>query len=247
MTKKSNAKYKRIGIYLFTATVVAFLTLFGTSILNNTHQGYLRSLSRNVVLLHNSEGSGATGFLIKGKSGKRYIMTNGHVCNLNEGGYLFAIYKRDTYVVKVQAQYVWNDLCAIEAPESANDNFNTARGLSDGESAYAIGHPLLEPLTLTVGELSGYVTIQVVTAENPLPEQCFGPTYRIVPVFFGMMTVCVRTVPMLGGTISIQPGNSGSPVTNIYGHVIGVISASNGAGRSYSVPLEDLKDFLSSL
>ena len=50
--------------------------VFGVGILSNIHSVYLRTLSHWTVLIHNSAGSGATGFIAKGKSGKKYIITN---------------------------------------------------------------------------------------------------------------------------------------------------------------------------
>lgn len=41
-----------------------------------------------------------------------------------------------------------------------------------------------------------------------------------------------------------KEGNSGSAVANVDGEVVGVLYASNGAGRSYAVTLESLQDFL---
>ena len=247
--------FKRFGLGILTGLVFLYLYLFGVSALTNVHNAYLRLLSSKTVLLHNSSGSGATGFIAKGKSGKKYIITNGHVCNLNENGKLFAIYKDDEYVVKVVKQYQYNDLCAIEAPQSAGMAAHIAGSFKEGESAYAIGHPLLEPTTVTLGELSGPVQISVMVAKNVTKEQCSGDTYRFIDLsgtlasmLFGFDSVCVRDLEAEAGTIAILPGNSGSPVVNIYGSIIGVAFAANEYGtRSYVVPLDDLKDFLSSL
>ena len=101
-----------------------FFTTFGTSILTNIHLQYLRVLSTNTVLLHNSKGAGATGFIVRGKSGKKYVMTNNHVCNLaetilGESG-LFVVYKENEYFLPIVKRYSENDLCAVEAPSTAS-------------------------------------------------------------------------------------------------------------------------------
>jgi len=228
--------------------------VFGVGILTNIHSAYLRALSHWTVLIHNSKGSGATGFIARGKSNKKYIITNAHVCDLAEDGNVFVYYWGDEYRLKVVKKYPTNDLCAIEAPKSAGLAVNIANNFKEGEAAYAIGHPLLEPLTVTLGELSGPVSISVLIGKNVKPEECTGETYRFIDLsgtlmgIFGVDNVCVRDLEAEASTVSILPGNSGSAVVNTFGSVIGVAFAANEAGtRSYIVPLSDLKDFLNSL
>lgn len=235
-------------------SAVLLLTIIGGGVLNNAHLSYLRYLGKNTVLLRNSTGAGATGFIIKGKSGKYHIMTNGHVCGLQEDGKLFAIYQGDVYVVTVESKYPYNDLCSVSAPSKINSSFKIARSRVYGESAYAIGHPLLEPLTVAVGELSGRVVIQILAGYNIPKDECSGPTYEFndslnpLAAFFGIKSVCIRHLEADASTLSIQPGNSGSPIVNIYGHVIGVAFAANESGtRSYIVPLSNLVSFIEGL
>lgn len=245
-----------VAIGLTISSAVVATLVFGTSILDNIHNGFLRILSHSVVKLTNAAGnSGATGFVVKGASGKKYIMTNAHVCGLAENGILQATYQGEQFPVEVYKKYQWNDLCALTAHRPLGFAVNIASSRSYGESAWVIGHPLLEPISSTVGELSGSVSIEIMTKLNPKPEECSGPTYSLVDLsnvpealFFGVMSVCVRTLEANAGTISILPGNSGSPTVNLFGSVIGVAFAGSDSGvRSYFVPLNDLKTFLREL
>lgn len=247
-------KLREILLGLAGGLTLLFLVLFGNGLLDNVHNLYLRVLSNYVVKITNSTGrSGATGFVVKGDSGEKYIMTNAHVCGLAEDGKLTAEYMGDKFKVEVYKFYAWNDLCALKAHRSLGFAVNIADSFFYGETTYVIGHPLLEPKTSAVGELSGPVTIQIVMKENPKPEECQGPTYSIVDLsdtmysMLGINSVCIRTLDALGSTMSIQPGNSGSPAVNIFGSVVAVAFASNGEGRSYFVSLADLKDFLRQL
>jgi S1-C subfamily serine protease len=245
---------KQIKFLLAVLSSLLILVIVGGGALNNAHLGYLRYLGKDTVLLRNSTGAGATGFLIKGKSGKYHIMTNGHVCGLQENGKLLAYYRGDTYVVTVESKYPYNDLCAISAPTTVKSAFKIAKSRQYGESAYAIGHPLLEPLTVAVGELSGGVVVSVLAGYNIPESECSGPTYEFndklnpLAALFGIQSECIRHLEADASTLSIQPGNSGSPIVNIYGHVIAVVFAANESGtRSYAVPLSNLSEFVEGL
>ena len=245
-------KRKRmIGVASAVGAII-LAVLFGSSVLEDVHLAYLRALSNWTVKITNTEGNaGATGFVAKGKSGRKYIITNGHVCGLNEDGKLSVYYRGDRYIEHVLKLYDYNDLCAIEAPSTIILPVHIAFNYSLGERVYAVGHPLLQPKTVTEGELSGLVGVNIVVKANPEEGECKGPTYKIIPFdidFMGITSICIRTLTAQASTLSIQPGNSGSPIVNIFGSVVGVAFASNESGtRSYVVPLEDLKDFLGSL
>jgi S1-C subfamily serine protease len=238
------------------STILIYLAgLFGTSTLNNYHLKYLRTLGNNVVMIHTLNGAGATGFIVKGKSGKRYVMTNNHVCGLEEYGTILADFQGDTYVTGVVKRYPLNDLCVMSAPGTASDSFKIAKSYSLGEAVYSIGHPQLEPLSISVGELSDEIIVHVVVKVNGPEAECHGDTYTyhkddlpIMMQVFGTYSICERSLPANTSSVVILPGNSGSPTVNIWGEVVAVAFAANESGtRSYHVPLASLRDFLSGL
>lgn len=245
------------ALKILSASVVSLIIiLFSVPFLNNIHNAYIRILSRGVVMLTNSAGnSGATGFIVKGKSGKKYIMTNNHVCGLAENGLLRAVSTSgEVFLVTKVKSYTYNDLCALEAHVPLGLAVNIASSVDLGEATWVIGHPLLEPRSVAVGELSGTIFITMVVSANPKPDECNTPTYSIVDTsetvlgIFGVSSVCTRRLEAVASTMSIQPGNSGSPAVNLYGSVVAVAFAANEAGsRSYFVPLSDLKNFLNEL
>lgn len=229
--------------------------VFGPAFLNNIHNLYIRVLSLRVVKLTNAAGnSGATGFVVKGKSGQKYILTNNHVCRLAENNTLTAEQDGERFPVEVVKSYLWNDLCALKAHRPLGLAVNVASGTLTGETVWVVGHPLLEPNSVTTGEISGTVFIQIVIKMNAKPEECTGPTYSLIDLsqttyaFFGMTSACVRMLEANASTATILPGNSGSPVVNLWGNVVAVAFAGNESGtRSYFVPLQDVQDFISEL
>ncbi len=249
-------RLKRALKLLGAAVISLLIILFSVPFLNNIHNTYIRILGSGVVMLTNSAGnSGATGFIVKGKSGKKYIMTNNHVCGLAENGLLRAVNTSgESFIVNKVKSYKYNDLCALEALKPLGLAVNVARSVDLGESTWVVGHPLLEPRSVNVGELSGTVIVTIAVSSNPQKGECEGPTYSIEDTsntlyhLFGVDSICFRRLEAVASTMSIQPGNSGSPAVNIYGSVVAVAFAANESGtRSYFVPLNDLKNFLSEL
>ncbi len=235
------------------AGAVVAAVFFGTSILQNIHLSYIRYLSKDVVTLLVSSGGGGTGFVVPGKSGKIYILTNNHICRAADSKPMIAIYRGDRYIVNKVKNYSDNDLCLVEAPSTAKSGFRLAKLSSLGERVYAVGHPLLEDITVTEGELSTYLTIEMPLGYNFEPKDCFGNNKKLLlplpddfaAAVFGIKNICVEELDVQSATIPILPGNSGSPILNIYGNVVAVAFAANESGtHSYVVPLAAIKDFL---
>lgn len=210
---------------------------------------YINSKRPSVVMLTNLiQTSGGTGFFVRTPSGKLKILTNGHVCRLagpDKG--LMVIGENDVGVAYVEAVYENNDLCLLDTPIEA-PALKIASSVRNTENVYVLGHPLLEPKTLVSGQISGSRTVQVMQGYD-VPN-CTGPTYHQVPPDFigflvGAKYACIRETEATIATTNILPGNSGSPVLNAYGNVVGVAFAgAPGTVRAMIVPLDDVQDFL---
>lgn len=112
-----------------------------------------------------------------------------------------------------------SDVCALVAGREKNPTtLKFARSATNFEVVYAYGYPYGETLTLTKGNFAGALYVDQFKA------------------WYWVMTA------------QIYPGNSGSPVLNKYGHVVGLVSAGwPYTNRGYAVPLYDLKAFVDSL
>jgi S1-C subfamily serine protease len=232
----------------FLLILLIFITaLFG----EQTHNDYLNTKRADIVMLTNLERtSGGTGFYVKTPSGKIVTMTNGHVCRLATNGIIILDDGNIREPVSVLAQYENNDLCIVEAPRSITSGLSVARSVREGEDIYILGHPMLEPKSLVKGQISGKALVSILQNGE---LSCLGKTYKKIPpnpndilsILLHIEFLCVRTTEAVYVTANILPGNSGSPVLNMWGHVVGVAFAGTpGSARGLIVPLSDVKEFL---
>jgi S1-C subfamily serine protease len=196
------------------------------------HYKYIRNHTANaVVKITNFAGtSGGTGFHVKAPSGKTYIMTNDHVCDLAVNNMLL-VEQSDKLPIakKVIERFDYTDLCLIEPIEGVS-GLSVANESKSGEKIYVVGHPLLWDITLTEGEfISRYVAevILYFIADEKELKECNKPKNRVVEVemLFFKVPACLLTVDAYQSNIHILPGSSGSPAVNFWGNLVGVAFA----------------------
>jgi len=105
-----------------------------------------------------------------------------------------------------------------------------------------VGHPMLLPLALSRGELLGYQDIEIPVKMLKDEEEC-DSNDRVVESLFG--TICVKKYNTGITNAVVLGGNSGSPVVNFYGEIVGVLFA--GIDESHwgvIVPLNEVQRFL---
>jgi len=110
------------------------------------------------------------------------------------------------------------DLCLLE-PLTGREALTVSQTpIMPHEDIFVWGYGHLQPLTRSLGEYVGPYSDTVLYVEHP--DYC---------------------------TAHILPGNSGSPVLNSEGDVIGVVFASGAIidNRALCVPLKDIQEFLS--
>lgn len=170
--------------------------------------------------LYESSGSG---FII---SSDGYIVTNNHV--VAGAGEISVVIPgfSDAFSAKLVGADSQTDIAVLKVESSEPFQFVTL-GDSDmlqvGELAVAIGNPF--------GELAGTVTVGVISA---LDRE---------------LMIESAKYNLLQTDASINNGNSGGPLVNSYGEVIGVTNAkmSEGEGIGFAIPINDVKNIIEEL
>lgn len=235
---------KKTVLRLLALSVVGGLIV--AHIPRNVESSLLNQAPKSIVYITDPTGqSGGTGFAIKGKSGISYILTNDHVCGVESDGGV--IVKREdgrpTYS-KIVARSEDSDMCLIRGLSDL-EPMELADFVSSEEPLYVVGHPNLMPLVLSSGRYISTQYIDVMTDVEP--EKCHGPKYfkMEIETLFGPLQACIAHIYAITSSIQIYPGNSGSPVMNSSGDVVGIIFAGNrNTNYGSYVPGFKIREFL---
>ena len=213
------------------------------------HRATLRSYvgSKVVRVVDKSGRHGGTGFYVQAPSGLSYILTNSHVCDLQDKGIVHIVDHDGAPMVphKVLEDSDTSDLCLIEGDGRSGLGIGSE---TMGEIVYLIGHPKLQPLTMGSGELVGQDIMQVFDHFEPTKDSCNKPKHRRVKIdmLFLPMEACIISINSYLSNIVALPGSSGSPLVNYRGQLVGVLYAGDAEGGNWGifVTLDDINEFL---
>jgi serine protease Do len=148
--------------------------------------------------------------------GNGLVLTNAHVAG--RGRSLQVVLENDeTYPAKLVASDKNVDLALLEIPH----NGHAAAVLSEetprpGELVFAFGHPWGQRNVLTGGVLSAVTRLRGRQGE----------------------------IPVLRADVQLAPGNSGGPLLNTAGEVIGLNAMIFGGDQSVAIPAGVIREFL---
>jgi len=216
---------------------------------HNTTRNYADK--RIVKLLSKNRNRGGTGVHIKLPSGKTAILTNSHVCeSLLKNDGIFVEYSPERLLPKRIIEISDDtDLCLVEPVEGIK-GLKLASNAYNGELVSALGFPNLNPLTMVEGELVEKKPIlvldHIIDVDDP-DDTCSLPKNKKdkINYWFTEVEACFTNIDAYWTTLVVRPGNSGSPVLNKWGNVVGLIFAGDQrTGWGAAIPLEQIKDFI---
>ena len=196
------------------------------STVNSTVSINCSSQSTNIFGQTTQSASSGSGFII---SQDGYIVTNYHVIN-GASSVKVTLYNGDTYDATVIGGDSDYDVAVlkINATGLTPVTLGNSADVNVGDSVLAIGNPLGE---LTFSMSGGYVS------------SC-NRAINVDGTPFNMIQV----------DCSINPGNSGGPLVNLYGEVVGIVSAKYSTyssttveGLGFAIPIDDVKSIITDI
>ncbi len=209
------------------------------------HHNYIRNkVGPSVVMITNlDQNSGGTGFLVNAASGKSYILTNAHICLGVKRPLIITFKDRRQVSLRIIEVSRDTDLCLIESVGNL-PSLKLGSSLDIGDTIGIVGHPALMSLTLSRGELIEFTNIALPVPDDmcEAAKELGGPFKETGNPWYP----CGAVIKGVGQTTAvILGGNSGSPVVNFYGHVVGIAFAGRGDSNwGLIVPLKDVQKFL---
>lgn len=196
---------------------------------------------KSIVKVTNIQGnSGGTGWVTRSE-GKNVIVTNDHVCGVEFGGYVRITQDDGTPSLKriLKRSFV-RDLCVVEGVDAPALKL-ARKPAKRFDPVKVLGHPGLRPTAPATGVFTGNGIVPI--GFDVKPDGTCPPEAVAENSLFG--SYCVLYMELGYTTVPIMPGNSGSPITNTDGEVIGVINSADSRGnQGMFVPLEYLRDML---
>lgn len=182
------------------------------------------STTRNIFGYATQTASAGSGFIITEDG---YIVTNCHVVS-GGGSVKVTLYDGSTYDGTVVGSDEEFDIAVVKINASG-----------------------LKPVT--IGDSSALqVGNDVAVIGNPLGELTFSMSEGIVSCVDRLINVEGSPFNMIQVTAAVNSGNSGGPLFNIYGEVVGIVSAkysnaSNGTtveGLGFAIPINDVASMI---
>ena len=196
------------------------------SVVNSAVSINCSATSTNIFGQTTQSASSGSGFIITEDG---YVVTNYHVIS-GASSVQVTLYNGDTYDATVIGGDSDYDVAVlkIEASGLQPVTLGESADVNVGDTVLAIGNPLGE---LTFSMSSGIVS-------------CVNRAINVEGTPFNMIQV----------DASINPGNSGGPLMNLYGEVVGIVSAKYSTyssttveGLGFAIPIDDVKSIITDI
>ena len=176
----------------------------------------IETVKRSLVIVHNGrEGAGAGVVWRQGG----YIVTNFHVVARGKKGVTLMNGEECTAEIIAQAPEIDLALLRVNRPDLPAAEIADSRALRVGQIALAIGHPWRQPAVVTGGVISSLGNVAVKGRR--------------------------QAVPVIRTDAGLAPGNSGGPLLDAGGGIIGINTMIIGGDLGVAIPSEVVQDFVS--
>lgn len=181
------------------------------------------AVSTNIFGQQTESASSGSGFIYTADG---YIVTNQHVV-ANASSINVTLYSGDTYPATLVGSDSDYDVAVlkIDAKDLPAVTLGSSTDVNVGDTVLAIGNPL--------GELTFSMSQGIVS--------CVNRAINVEGTPFNMIQV----------DASINPGNSGGPLMNLYGEVVGIVSAKYSSyadttveGLGFAIPINDVQSII---
>lgn len=181
------------------------------------------AVSTNIFGQQTESASSGSGFIYTADG---YIVTNQHVV-ANASSINVTLYNGDTYPATLVGSDSDYDVAVlkIDAKDLPAVTLGSSTDVNVGDTVLAIGNPL--------GELTFSMSQGIVS--------CVNRAINVEGTPFNMIQV----------DASINPGNSGGPLMNLYGKVVGIVSAKYSSyanttveGLGFAIPINDVQSII---
>jgi serine protease Do len=178
------------------------------------------------------QSGGGSGFIITSDG---LVATNKHVANLEGASYSVITQDGKTYDAKVLAFDPINDFAVlkIDAKNLPTVEFGSSDDLDIGQRIIAIGNAL--------GEFENTVTVGVLSGKERTISASSSSTSQDSETLSGLLQT----------DAAINEGNSGGPLVNLKGQVVGINTATAAKGQAeglgFAIPINSLKTAIDSI
>jgi len=204
--------------------------LVDVSIASSVEKVYDQTVSV-VSISKGKQVSTGTGFIYKIENGKAYIMTNNHVIDDGDTARIEFNSGNERFDAKIIGGDIYSDIAVLTM--NANDvlgvvEIGNSTDLKLGDTVFTVGTPMGIDYkgTVTKGIVSGIDRLVEVSLANNSTD-------------YFMKVIQIDA--------AVNPGNSGGPLCDVSGKVIGVISLKivqdEVEGMGFAIPIEDALEY----